>query len=304
MTRDYPRWWNAHTAAIRRRLVAHDICTTRDLITAVRHHHGLAPIADDDPACVRMSMVLDYCKTHLSNMPLHVNNARCETGVSVEGAKPNSLLVHIPDPVLPVAVEEELPPECHCPLTHDVFGDPVVAADGYTYERAFIEAWFAKCERSPLTNEEVLHTFFVPNRAIMDLVRPRVSQSRVYVLYCRRVSKGLVGRVCRVGTIWNRTIRGSFACSAYHRALVRAHALQTDMDVGKAHLWSVSPVRASFCAMDDRPRSCDSGHRPPRLGSRFDRHGALPATKDSRRDRPTRSAIRGHVGTPCDTFGN
>lgn len=31
-----------------------------------------------------------------------------------------------------------------CPITTEVMDDPVIAADGYTYERSAIEEWFKK----------------------------------------------------------------------------------------------------------------------------------------------------------------
>lgn len=62
-----------------------------------------------------------------------------------------------------------------CPITHDVFKEPVVAADGFTYERSAIEAWIAArlveeeggwwggkvC--SPMTGRELGHLWLVPN---------------------------------------------------------------------------------------------------------------------------------------------
>ena len=38
-----------------------------------------------------------------------------------------------------------------CPLTHDVFTDPVTASDGHTYERSAITEWYRKKESSPMT---------------------------------------------------------------------------------------------------------------------------------------------------------
>jgi hypothetical protein len=45
--------------------------------------------------------------------------------------------------------------------------DPVVVADGHSYERASIEAWFGRGTRtSPLTNAELPHTNLLPNHAL------------------------------------------------------------------------------------------------------------------------------------------
>ena len=45
-----------------------------------------------------------------------------------------------------------------CPITQEVMNDPVICADGHSYERAAIEEWFrTKHKTSPLTNERLIH---------------------------------------------------------------------------------------------------------------------------------------------------
>jgi len=57
-----------------------------------------------------------------------------------------------------------------CPITFDLFEDPVVAADGNTYERSAIEAMFAfGNNRSPLTNEPLASTQLTPCRQLKKL---------------------------------------------------------------------------------------------------------------------------------------
>ena len=55
-----------------------------------------------------------------------------------------------------------------CPITHEVPKDPVVASDGYTYERVAIEAWLLRGEvddkyTSPITREDIEQKVY-PNR--------------------------------------------------------------------------------------------------------------------------------------------
>lgn len=38
-----------------------------------------------------------------------------------------------------------------CPITGEVMDDPVIAADGYTYERSAIEDWLSRSKESPIT---------------------------------------------------------------------------------------------------------------------------------------------------------
>ena len=52
-----------------------------------------------------------------------------------------------------------------CPITQDLMQDPVVAADGNTYDRPAIEAWYRRNLTSPLTNMAVEDTL-IPNRML------------------------------------------------------------------------------------------------------------------------------------------
>ena len=47
-------------------------------------------------------------------------------------------------------------PDIICPISLSIMVDPVIAADGHTYERLYIEKWFIKSNNSPKTNK-VLH---------------------------------------------------------------------------------------------------------------------------------------------------
>ena len=59
-----------------------------------------------------------------------------------------------------------------CPLTMEVMTDPVITADGQTYERTEIEKWFALGNRtSPLTGEELPSTNLLPNIALRTVIR-------------------------------------------------------------------------------------------------------------------------------------
>ena len=54
-----------------------------------------------------------------------------------------------------------------CPLTKEVFRDPVVLCDGFTYERSAIQHWLdLGHRRSPMTNIELPNTELVPNMVI------------------------------------------------------------------------------------------------------------------------------------------
>lgn len=68
----------------------------------------------------------------------------------------------------------ELPPrpaEHYCPLSYDVMLDPVVAADGVSYERERIEGWFFSGRTtSPSTNIALAHTELFENVNLRKLI--------------------------------------------------------------------------------------------------------------------------------------
>ena len=48
--------------------------------------------------------------------------------------------------------------------------DPVVCADGHSYERAAITQWLLARDTSPCTNAPLLHKNVVPNHALRNLI--------------------------------------------------------------------------------------------------------------------------------------
>ncbi|XP_026231804.1 WD repeat, SAM and U-box domain-containing protein 1-like [Anabas testudineus] len=61
----------------------------------------------------------------------------------------------------------EAPDEFLCPITRELMEDPVIAADGYSYERESIESWIrGKNKTSPMTNLPLQTTLLTPNRSL------------------------------------------------------------------------------------------------------------------------------------------
>ncbi|KAG2423703.1 hypothetical protein HXX76_015093 [Chlamydomonas incerta] len=66
-----------------------------------------------------------------------------------------------------MASAEDMVPDCFlCPLTCRLFKDPVVAADGVTYEREAIERHVRHVATSPLTKQRLTSTVTYPNTAL------------------------------------------------------------------------------------------------------------------------------------------
>ena len=71
----------------------------------------------------------------------------------------------------PVAREEEPPADFICPITTEIMVEPVVAADGQSYERTAIERWLATKSTSPLTGGELEHSIPIPNHNLRRTIR-------------------------------------------------------------------------------------------------------------------------------------
>jgi WD repeat, SAM and U-box domain-containing protein 1 len=65
--------------------------------------------------------------------------------------------------------EKEIPSEWICPITSEILSDPVIAEDGFTYERSAITAWFQRDKRtSPMTNIEMKSTDLIGNTKLRN----------------------------------------------------------------------------------------------------------------------------------------
>jgi predicted GTPase len=68
--------------------------------------------------------------------------------------------------------DDRRPSEHFCPITYEVMKDPVVAADGYSYEREAIETYFKGCgnARSPMTGLALSNKNLINNQALKTMI--------------------------------------------------------------------------------------------------------------------------------------
>ena len=57
--------------------------------------------------------------------------------------------------------EEEAPASFLCPISGELMRDPVMCADGHSYERANIERWLAESRLSPVTGSQLPHGYLL-----------------------------------------------------------------------------------------------------------------------------------------------
>jgi len=86
-----------------------------------------------------------------------------------------------------------IPRDCVCAITQELMQDPVVVADGNSYERVAIETWLARGSRtSPLTNELLPHTTLTPNLALRKVISdlearmPRIQREQLEQRHAHR----------------------------------------------------------------------------------------------------------------------
>lgn len=58
-----------------------------------------------------------------------------------------------------------------CPISSEIMKDPVVAADGHTYDRKMIQEWFKTQTTSPLTGAELETTALFANITLKKVIR-------------------------------------------------------------------------------------------------------------------------------------
>lgn len=62
-----------------------------------------------------------------------------------------------------------------CPISHEIFKDPVIAEDGITYERAYIKEAFKRGHLSPLTREKI-GTSLIDDTEMKQRVKEKLSE--------------------------------------------------------------------------------------------------------------------------------
>eukprot|EP00040_Diaphanoeca_grandis_P005169 m.31651 g.31651 ORF g.31651 m.31651 type:complete len:271 (+) comp16497_c0_seq1:299-1111(+) len=83
--------------------------------------------------------------------------------------EPNHAPAYLPNE-RPLHVES-IPYSYRCPISGDIMIDPMVAADGHTYEREMISEWFRRGKNtSPMTGAKIQSTILTPNQCLRSLI--------------------------------------------------------------------------------------------------------------------------------------
>ena len=66
-----------------------------------------------------------------------------------------------------------------CPISHELMVDPVLAADGKTYERTEIERWLENHDTSPVTNLRLQHQILIENHGAKQQIEKLVESGEL-----------------------------------------------------------------------------------------------------------------------------
>lgn len=66
--------------------------------------------------------------------------------------------------------EDEVPKEWFCPIGQELLKNPVIASDGFTYERKEIQDWFKRSDMSPITGIRLKNRDLIPNIALKNTI--------------------------------------------------------------------------------------------------------------------------------------
>jgi len=75
-------------------------------------------------------------------------------------------------------IDPATPANLLCPITHSLIQDPVIAEDGYTYERAAILKWVKEKGTSPMTREKISLNGLRPNRIVAALIQEHIQAKK------------------------------------------------------------------------------------------------------------------------------
>eukprot|EP01105_Mastigella_eilhardi_P004001 TRINITY_DN1528_c1_g1_i1.p1 TRINITY_DN1528_c1_g1~~TRINITY_DN1528_c1_g1_i1.p1 ORF type:complete len:269 (-),score=82.36 TRINITY_DN1528_c1_g1_i1:91-897(-) len=82
----------------------------------------------------------------------------------------------------------QIPTEMICPITRELMEDPVIIADGCSYERHAIAQWLQRNQISPLTGRRLANAHVIPNLRLLSLIQEFRQQHRAELQ--RRKGKG------------------------------------------------------------------------------------------------------------------
>ena len=77
-----------------------------------------------------------------------------------------------------VLSQREIPDALTCPITLEIMQEPVIAHDGFTYERCAIESWLSSHRTSPKTGAALQSTILIDSHGVKQLIADFLDETR------------------------------------------------------------------------------------------------------------------------------
>ncbi|KAK3232765.1 hypothetical protein CYMTET_56893 [Cymbomonas tetramitiformis] len=160
---------------------------------------SLTSMAEEDLSCVRRLLKEKHPELAASLETLIIEDEKADYMDDVEGIDPAEegldlicgtqpsgqwqeqlegdvqRLELVGDTAQPSSVSDKLDPGTNqhflCPITYEIMKDPVVAADGHTYESSAIVRWLQHHSTSPMTGQRLRTCELTPNFTLRSLIR-------------------------------------------------------------------------------------------------------------------------------------
>jgi U-box domain/C2 domain len=155
--------WNGGASLLQRWMQGGIQSIVTDIVHATNVDGHANPRTDDAESLLDTDDIDDYNDEDGSNSNNNAAGGAASSGdeSSTDGKSTPKRLQQQKQQPFNTAVP--LPNMPACPITGQAMVDPVVAADGHTYERSAIARWLRTSDKSPLTGSVLDHKNLVPN---------------------------------------------------------------------------------------------------------------------------------------------
>jgi hypothetical protein len=136
----------------------------QQILSMITHKETLTTLKGQMFDCIQQQQMHEQRYQEAENVKKQLEAEKAKRDLEVKIQKPSVIING-----------RDVPPEFLCPITQDLMKDPVIADDGYSYERTAILEWFTKKKTSPMTNL-IMESVLIKNRNLADAISKWQSQ--------------------------------------------------------------------------------------------------------------------------------
>lgn len=140
-------------------------------------------------------------------------------------------------------ISSTVPDQFYCPINYDIMDDPVMVADGHTFERHAIMKWFGLGhDTNPLTNVKLNNLQLIANQSLKEKIRKYLGKNSSHHVEQVKEEEVPVGKI-KIARLLGQT--SEIACLKKKqieelKKQLRAWKIQFDLD---KHNFAQKPIR-------------------------------------------------------------